>query len=156
MSEKEFHSMKTDVAILQSDVANIQGLLGRLDTAIDKIADATGGISQILAVHEQNLSVLQDDVEERKRLAEKETELLHRRITESKDESAEHHRRNHSEVMNKLDKMGNEVTDELKEVKKRVTILERWKWWVMGGSWAIGFIIATVLQMGGIIKFFSG
>jgi hypothetical protein len=58
--------------------------------------------------------------------------------------------------MNKLDKMGNEVTDELKEVKKRVTILERWKWWVMGGSWAIGFIIATVLQMGGIIKFFSG
>jgi hypothetical protein len=52
--------------------------------------------------------------------------------------------------------MGNEVTDELKEVKKRVTILERWKWWVMGGSWAIGFIIATILQMGGIIKIFSG
>ncbi len=148
--------METDVAILQADVANIQGLLGRLDTAIDKIADATGGISQILAVHEQNLSVLQDDVEERKRLSEKETELLHRRITESKDESGENHRRNHKEIMTKLKEMGEEVTDELKEVKERVTILERWKWWVMGGSWAIGFIIATVLQMGGIIKIFSG
>tara|TARA_Y100000385_G_scaffold274963_1_gene318730 strand:+ start:353 stop:823 length:471 start_codon:yes stop_codon:yes gene_type:complete len=156
MPEKEFRRMETDVAILQADVANIQGLLGRLDTAIDKIADATGGISQILAVHEQNLSVLQDDVEERKRLSEKETELLHRRITESKDESGENHRRNHKEIMTKLKEMGEEVTDELKEVKERVTILERWKWWVMGGSWAIGFIIATVLQMGGIIKIFSG
>jgi|11_taG_2_1085331.scaffolds.fasta_scaffold41511_2 chromosome segregation ATPase len=156
MPEKEFRRMETDVAILQADVANIQGLLGRLDTAIDKIADATGGISQILAVHEQNLSVLQDDVEERKRLSEKETELLHRRITESKDESGENHRRNHKEIMTKLKEMGEEVTDELKEVKERVTILERWKWWVMGGSWAIGFIIATILQMGGIIKIFSG
>jgi len=156
MPEKEFRRMETDVAILQADVANIQGLLGRLDTAIDKIADATGGISQILAVHEQNLSVLQDDVEERKRLSEKETELLHRRITESKDESGENHRRNHKEIMTKLKEMGDQVTDELKEVKERVTILERWKWWVMGGSWAIGFIIATILQMGGIIKIFSG
>jgi hypothetical protein len=58
--------------------------------------------------------------------------------------------------MTKLKEMGEEVTDELKEVKERVAILERWKWWVMGGSWAIGFIIATILQMGGIIKIFSG
>jgi hypothetical protein len=51
--------------------------------------------------------------------------------------------------------MSNEVKDELKEVKERVTILERWKWWVMGGSWAIGFIIATILQAGGILQLFS-
>ena len=62
----------------------------------------------------------------------------------------------HQLSLHELDKIGNEVTEELKEVKKRVTILERWKWWVMGGSWAIGFIIATILQMGGIIKIFSG
>lgn len=148
-------SVKTDVEILKRDVSSIQGLLGRLDTAIDKIADASGGISQILAVHEQNIGTLAEDVAERKRLAEKETELLHRRITDMKDESAENHRRNHSEIMSKLDKMDEEVGTELKNLSGRVTILERWKWWIMGGSWVIGFIIATVLQMGGIIKLFS-
>lgn len=148
-------SVKTDVEILKRDVSSIQGLLGRLDTAIDKIADANGGIAQILAVHEQNIGTLADDVAERKRLAEKETELLHRRITDMKDESAENHRRNHSEIMNKLDKMDEEVGKELKNLSGRVTILERWKWWIMGGSWVIGFVIATLLQMGGIISLFS-
>jgi len=145
-------SVKTDVEILKRDVSSIQGLLGRLDTAIDKIADASGGISQILAVHEQNIGTLAEDISERKRLAEKETELLHRRITDMKDESAENHRRNHDEIMAKLDKMDEEVGSELKNLSGRVTILERWKWWIMGGSWVIGFIIATVLQMGGILK----
>lgn len=145
-------SVKTDVEILKRDVSSIQGLLGRLDTAIDKIADASGGISQILAVHEQNIGTLAEDISERKRLAEKETELLHRRITDMKDESAENHRRNHDEIMTKLDKMDEEVGSELKNLSGRVTILERWKWWIMGGSWVIGFIIATVLQMGGILK----
>ena len=155
MAEQDFNAMKTDVEILKKDVSNIQGLLGRLDTAIDKIADATGGISKILAVHDQAIQNVQEDIQERKRLAEKENELIHSRISDMKDESAMHHRENHKAVMEKLDSMGEEVKDELKEVKKRVTILERWKWWVMGGSWAIGFIIATILQMGGIIKLFS-
>ena len=148
--------MKTDVEILKKDVSNIQGLLSRLDTAIDKIADATGGISQILAVHEQNISSIQDVVKERRRLAEKENELLHQRISDMKEESAKHHKENHIAVMAKLDKMDTEVSNDLGNLASRVTVLERWKWWVMGGSWAIGFAIATLVQMGGIIQMFSG
>ena len=151
---EDLNAMKTDVEILKKDVSNIQGLLSRLDTAIDKIADATGGISQILAVHESNISALQDDVTERKRMAEKENELLHSRISDMKEESATHHKENHKAVMEKLETMSADVKSELKEVKDRVTILERWKWWIMGGSWVIGFIIATILQVGGIIKLF--
>ena len=49
--ENGLNAVKTDVEILKKDVSNIQGLLGKLDTAIDKIADASNGISQILAVH---------------------------------------------------------------------------------------------------------
>ena len=152
MAEKDYNEMKTDVEILKKDVSNIQGLLSRLDTAIDKIADASGGISKILAVHDQAIERVRTDLEERKRLAEKETEPLHQRISDMKDESARHHKENHVAVMKKLDDMGEDVKTELQEVKERVTILERWKWWVMGGSWAIGFIIATILQVGGIIE----
>lgn len=155
MAEQDFNSMKTDVEILKKDVSNIQGLLGRLDTAIDKIADATGGITKILAVHDQAIQNVQEDIQERKRLAEKENELLHSRISDMKEESATHHRENHKAVMEKLDSMGKEVNSELKEVKNRVTILERWKWYVMGGSWVIGFVIATILQAGGILQFFT-
>ena len=144
MSDKP-DTLFADVEVLKKEVGSIHAALSKLDGAIDKIADATGSISKILAVHDNEIS-------ERKRLAEKETELLHQRISDMKEESAKLHKENHVAVMKKLDDMGEDVKTELQEVKERVTILERWKWWVMGGSWAIGFIIATILQVGGIIE----
>lgn len=140
--------LQTDVEILKKDVSSINQSLEKLDTAIDKIADATGGISKILAVHDNEIS-------ERKRLSEKETELLHERISDMKDESSKHHKENHAAVMIKLDDMSVDMKKELTEVKERVTILERWKWYVMGGSWVIGFVIATILQAGGILQFLT-
>ena len=151
----DLNAVRTDVEILKKDVSNIQGLLSRLDTAIDKIADASNGISKILAVHETQIKETESSLIERKRLAEKEVELLHRRISDMKEESIETDRRNHDEIMTKLDNMGTEVSSELKTMSERVTILERWKWWIMGGSWVIGFVIATLLQVGGLIELFK-
>ena len=151
----DLNTVRTDVEILKKDVSNIQGLLSRLDTAIDKIADASNGISKILAVHETQIKETESSLVERKRLAEKEVELLHRRISDMKEESVETDRRNHDEIMTKLDNMGIEVSSELKTMSERVTILERWKWWIMGGSWVIGFAIATILQVGGLIELFK-
>lgn len=151
----DLNTVRTDVEILKKDVSNIQGLLSRLDTAIDKIADASNGISKILAVHETQIKETESSLVERKRLAEKEVELLHRRISDMKEESIETDRRNHDEIITKLDNMGTEVSSELKTMSERVTILERWKWWIMGGSWVIGFVIATLLQVGGLIELFK-
>lgn len=151
----DLNTVRTDVEILKKDVSNIQGLLSRLDTAIDKIADASNGISKILAVHETQIKETESSLVERKRLAEKEVELLHRRISDMKEESIETDRRNHDEIMTKLNNMGKEVSSELKTMSERVTILERWKWWIMGGSWVIGFVIATLLQVGGLIELFK-
>jgi len=151
----DLNTVRTDVEILKKDVSNIQGLLSRLDTAIDKIADASNGISKILAVHENQIKETESSLVERKRLAEKEVELLHRRISDMKEESIETDRRNHDEIITKLDNMGTEVSSELKTMSERVTILERWKWWIMGGSWVIGFVIATLLQVGGLIELFK-
>lgn len=140
---KENLELITDVELLKKDVTNLQNILSKLDTAIDKIADATGGISKMLAVHDKQITMNSDRISERIRLAEKENELIHRRISEKGDE-----------VLERLDKMDIEVTGELKTLTTRVAILEKWKWWVMGGSWAIGFIIATLFQVGNFVRNF--
>ena len=140
---KENLELITDVELLKKDVTNLQNILSKLDTAIDKIADATGGISKMLAVHDKQINMNSDRISERIRLAEKENELIHRRISEKGDE-----------VLERLDKMDIEVTGELKTLTTRVAILEKWKWWVMGGSWAIGFIIATLFQVGNFVRNF--
>jgi hypothetical protein len=40
-------------------------MMSKLDTAIDKIADVSNGISKILAVHDQTIDTLKVSVEER-------------------------------------------------------------------------------------------
>lgn len=144
MSDQE---LRTDVEILKKDVSNIQGLLSRLDTAIDKIADVSTGINQILAVHEQSITHLEDEVQERKRLAEKETELLHQRISDMKEESAKHHKENHASVMNKLDKLDTEMTTELKSISSRVSLLEKWRWYLVGAGAVILLIISNLSKL---------
>lgn len=160
--DHEFNSVKTDVELLKRDVSSMQGLISRLDDAIDRIAGVSNDIGKMLALQQQNLNSIRDEVDERKRLSERETELLHKRINDMKDESAAERKANHAAIMQALSDMRaeskielNAIIDEQKALNERVRILERWKWWVMGGSWAIGFIIATVLQMGGLIEALS-
>lgn len=141
---EECYTVKTDVEVLKNDVSNIQGLLSRLDTAIDKIADVSTGINQILAVHEQSIGRLEGEVRERKRLAEKETELLHQRISDMKEESAKHHKDNHKAVMDKLDKLDTELSAELKSVSNRVSILEKWRWYILGAGAVVLFLVTNI------------
>lgn len=147
---EERHELKTDVEVLKNDVSNIQGLLSRLDTAIDKIADVSTGINQILAVHERSIGQLESEVRERKRLAEKETELLHARISDMKEESTKHHKENHAQVMQKLEKLDKEVSSELKYVSSRITTLEKWRWYLVGAG-ALGLLILSNLKTFGIV-----
>jgi len=130
MAEDTLH---TDVAVLKTEMSNIQNLFSKLDDAIDRIANASGDISRILAVHDNTIEDLQEQIKLQKEADEKDKEILHRRVSEMKDE-----------VINAIRKLDEEAGNELKEVNARITLLERWKWWVMGGSWAIGFAIATL------------
>ena len=77
MAEDNINLVRTDVEILKKDVSNIQGLLTRLDTAIDKIADATNGIASILAVHDSKHNDTDKVISEMTRIEEKAIELLH-------------------------------------------------------------------------------
>lgn len=161
-NDQELNNVKTDVELLKRDVSSMQGLISRLDTAIDKIAGVSNDIGKMLALQQQNLNNIRDEVDERKRLSERETELLHKRINDMKDESTAERKSNHAAVMQALADMRaenklemNMIIEEQKSLSERVRILERWKWWIMGGSWAIGFIIASILQIGGLVEMFA-
>lgn len=161
--KNELNGVKTDVELVKRDVSSMQGLLSRLDTAIDRIAEVSADISKMLALHSEKIDNIRDDADERKRISEKETELLHRRISDMKEESAEERKANHKAVIDTLTDMRKEIRDEInglrddhKALTNRVGLLERWKWWIMGGSWVIGFVIATLLQLGSWADFFGG
>ena len=152
MAEDALNLVRTDVEILKKDVSNIQGLLGRIDSAIDKIADASNGISRILAVHDNQIKDTEYEVLERKRLAEKENELLHKRISEKEAEQRAIIEKHHSDVMEFLEAHDTRSRNAYADLTSRVSHLEQWKWGVVGAASILGFLIA---ELGLISKFFT-
>lgn len=152
MAEDVLHLVRTDVEILKKDVSNIQGLLGRIDSAIDKIADASNGISRILAVHDNKLFESQKELEERKRVQEKDATLLHTRISEKEAEQRELVEKHHKDLMEFLEAHDARSLQSHEELSNRVTSLENWKWIIIGGSTIVGFLIA---ELGLISKIFA-
>ena len=140
--ENGLNAVKTDVEILKKDVSNIQGLLGKVDEAIDKIADASNGISQILAVHQSKIDGTSDDINTLARASERSDELLHKRIKEKDQEHKDLANENHEALMDFLKDHDERSGVSLDEIYTRIRVLEQWKWVIVGGAMAILYLLS--------------
>ena len=136
-------NIETDVEILKRDVEGIQQVLSRLDSAIDKIADVSNGINKILAVHDNTLDTLKNQYTERVTRQDEDIRIVHDRITKHEEEFKEEMEKYHARIETLIE-----------QNDKRITVLERWKWYIMGTAWGIGFLIATLLQSANLISLF--
>jgi|TARA_B110000908_G_scaffold18881_1_gene21220 hypothetical protein len=153
MAEDNINLVRTDVEILKKDVSNIQGLLTRLDTAIDKIADATNGIASILAVHDSKHNDTDKVISEMTRIEEKAIELIHNRISEKEMETRELSKQNMNTLMDFLKEHDDRSEVYITNMTGRIEQLERWKWIIMGGAWGIGVMIGFETEL--IMEYFS-
>ena len=141
--------MAVSHANISSDIEVLKTVVTKLDTSIEKISQVSHDIGKILAVHEERLDAI-EKVSERRN---DEIKDLHSRITTS-----------HRELCDKLDSMESRIEDKMREnginatkqhqdiqkeiqqdiekVGIRVSILEQWRWYVIGGAAVIGFLIA--------------
>ena len=136
------NAVKTDVEILKKDVSNIQSLLGKVDDAIDKIADASNGISQILAVHQSKIDGTAEDIGALARASERSDELLHQRIKEKDAEQKDLANENHDALMDFLKDHDDRSAISLEEIYNRIRVLEQWKWVIVGGAMAILYLLS--------------
>lgn len=143
----DLNTLKTDVEIIKRDISAIHNFSGKIDDAIEKMAEVSNSISKMLIVHEnrlqnhdQQIDGIKTSLSERKSDFEKQVELLHKRITDMKDENHAEREKYHKEILDGL----KEIADFNKALDSRVTTLEQWKWYVMGGAAAVGFILSQV------------
>lgn len=136
-------NIEVDIEVLKRDVSNIEGVLGRLDNAIDKIADVSNSINKILAVHDSTIDTIKTQFSDRVTRQEEDVRIVHDRIT-----------KHEKEFQDTFEKYHQEVKDMMAKTDARITTLEKWKWYIMGSAWGIGFLIATILQSANLINIF--
>ena len=144
--------LATDVEILKREVADMKLIHGRLDNAISKITDVSNSINRMLAVHEEKLASQEDaitrqeqDTVERKREFEKDVEIIHERIKNTKDYLSEMMSKQHEEQSQAINSIK-------KDLKDRVGVLERWRWLLIGGCIVIGFIVHKLMNFNIVVS----
>ena len=144
--------LTTDVEILKREVADMKLIHGRLDNAISKITDVSNSINRMLAVHEEKLASQEDaitrqeqDTVERKREFEKDVEIIHERIKNTKDDLSEMMSKQHEEQSQAINSIK-------KDLKDRVGVLERWRWLLIGGCIVIGFIVHKLMNFNIVVS----
>ena len=142
-----------NVSYLQQDMAKVGILVDRLDTTIDKLADISNNVSNLLAVHETKLSAQEiiskqtaDLVEKRRVETDEKIQLLHGRISSSEKELGEKIDSQYDEIMRELKEMRVESTTQHNKLSGRITTMEKWMWTVIGGSAVVGGLITIAIR----------
>lgn len=77
-----------------------------------------------------------DFIQEVRKENKQEHDLLHKRISDMKDE-----------LLKEIKEMREEQSNINERMDDRITQLEKWKWTIIGGAIVVGFILAGGLQM---------
>ena len=120
---------------LRKDVENVNNIQTKIDTAIEKMTDVSTSIKSMLAVHEEKLTkqeqideVIFDKLRERASDINKVYDDLHKNITQVER------------------RLLLEIKSLRQDIGGRVSMLEKWKWLIIGGSIVVGFILSRNLM----------
>ena len=120
---------------LRKDVENVNNIQTKIDTAIEKMTDVSSSIKSMMAVHEEKIAkqeqideVIFDKLKERQLSINQVYDDLHKNIIQ----------------------VERRLLIEIKSLKHdiggRVSMLEKWKWLIIGGSIVVGFILSRNLM----------
>jgi hypothetical protein len=139
---------------VESQVKVLESVVGRLDTNIEKLTELSNSIGKLLAVHDSRLDSLEkihdrtdDDIKEihsrvttiSREICDKIDDvesMIHRKLNETADASA----RGHAEIKA-------EIENKITALSARVGVLETWRWLVIGGSIAVGYLVDKIIKL---------
>ena len=135
---------------IESQVKVLESVVSKIDTSIEKITQVSNDIGKLLAVHDERINT----IEKVNNRMDTEVRDLHSRITTTT-----------REICDKIDQMELLLEAKLKEhsdnsikqnkellesndlnvinLKNRIEVLERWRWFVLGAAACIGYLIAN-------------
>ena len=132
MPENGPTDLKVQLEGLKKDIENVSNLNSRLDTAIEKLTDVSTSIKSMLAVHEEKIN-RQEQIDE----------IIFDKLKDRASEIDVVHK----ELSREIQQLEKRLLIEIKSMKldfgARVGILEKYRWFIMGGAIVIGWILST-------------
>lgn len=131
----------------EAELAVLKNVVSRIDNSIATMTEVSANIGKLLAVHEERLNQLEKDnnlVGSDIRDIQSRINTMSREIVDKIEKTERCLEIKIKESNDSTNKKIDAMSKELKQVDERVGFLERWKWMVLGGAIAIGWVLAKL------------
>ena len=160
--QEELVEMKTDIALIKSDIKNIQKFFSKVESSIDMMSELSKSVAvqhEVIKNTVDKLEDLDNIVQEHRKEEAARTKAMHQRLEEYRKSAYDDHQRLSSENNTARDKRHEEMMAEIRDVNstmmgrmdeqsKRIRSLENWKWYMAGMGAVIMFLLVKIVNIG--------
>jgi hypothetical protein len=122
---------------LNTEVAVLQSVVYKIDSAVAEIAKSSTEVTRLLAVHDSRIGSLESG--SRDTLTD--VRDLYKKMNENTKEIVEKLEDMEERIELKLKEHSDKSIAQHKSISDRLTVLENWKWMVIGSAIALGFLL---------------
>ena len=122
---------------LNTEVAVLQSVVYKIDSAVAEIAKSSTEVTRLLAVHDSRIGSLESG--SRDTLTD--VRDLYKKMNENTKEVIEKLEDMEERIELKLKEHSDKSIAQHKSISDRLSILENWKWMVIGGAIVFGFLL---------------
>jgi DNA repair exonuclease SbcCD ATPase subunit len=143
MAVNEISSLKTDIALIQKDVKQIERVFTKVDNAVEQMSEILKTIAvqeNILENNEKRVTSLEETIKKRNDEEEQFRKEFARKLDDMKETSQKERERHHRELLESIENLNKSVNDKLDNQDKRIRSLENWRWYLLGIGAVLLFI----------------
>jgi len=147
MTDNEVNTLKTDIALIQRDVKQIEIVFQKVDNAVSQMSDIHKSLAvqeNILEHNEKRLDTLEEKLIKHTEESVEFQKELNIKIEDMKVTAQIERERRHKELMESIEKLNGSVSSKIEKQDERITALENWRWYIIGASAVIIFVITLV------------
>ena len=144
---------------IESEIEVLKSVVNKLDSSLEKISEVSNNIGRLLAVHNERLDQLEktadqrnDDIKElHSRITTQTREILDK-ITALEKNMEERMRDGAKAAKEQHQEIQKEIQLDITKLDDRIGIIERWRWYLMGGAAVVGYVIGNFADIVKILK----
>ena len=144
---KDTQKLFTQLQVLKNEVEQVASVNTKLDNAIDKLTDISGGIKSMLAVHEEKLSKQEEIdkaifnlLENRRVESDSKFEDIHSRLNKSVENLREEVELSEKRLMCEIKSLASNLDG-------RIGVFEKYRWIIIGAAIVLGLSMPQLVSI---------